>query len=90
VLQRAVLEKKKRPPSSSTFCAPVATLHTLIVQSSLPETNVSASTYSTFVTDLLKNKFFSVSSGPQSKDDLYKARNKSKYVFSLLTLKKEN
>ena len=48
------LEKAKLPPSSSSFRAPVATLHTLIVPSSLPETNVSASTYSSCVTDLLK------------------------------------
>ena len=49
------LEKTKVPPSSSSFCAPVATIHTLIVPSALPETNVSASTYSSLVTDLLKN-----------------------------------
>ncbi len=47
-------EKSKLPPSSSSFCAPVATLQTLIVPSSLLESNVSASTYSTLVTELLK------------------------------------
>ena len=47
-------EKVKLPPSSSSFCAPVATLQTLIVPSLLPETNVSSSTYSSLVTELLK------------------------------------
>ena len=46
------LEKAKLP-SSSSFCAPVPTLHTLIVPSSLPESNVSVSTYSSLVTELL-------------------------------------
>jgi hypothetical protein len=49
------LEKAKLPSSSSSFCAPVATLQTLIVPSSLLETNVSASTYSSFVTDVLQS-----------------------------------
>ena len=49
------LEKAKLPPSTSSFCAPVTTLQTLTVTSnSLLETNVSASTYSSFVTDVLK------------------------------------
>ena len=48
------LEKAKLPRSSSSFCTPVSTLQTLIVLSSLLETNVSASTYLSFVTDVLK------------------------------------
>ena len=48
------LEKAKLPPSSFPFGAPVATLQTLIVPSSLQETNVFASTYSSLVTELLK------------------------------------
>ena len=48
------LEKAKLLPSSSSFCVPVATLQTLIVSSSLLESNVSASTYSSLVTDLLE------------------------------------
>ncbi len=47
------LEKAKLPPSNSSFCVPVS-LQTLIVPSSLPETNVSVSTYSSLVTDFLK------------------------------------
>jgi hypothetical protein len=48
------LEKAKLPGSSSSVGAPVATLQTLIVPSLLLESNVLASTYSSFVTGLLK------------------------------------
>ncbi len=48
------LEKAKLPPSSCSFGVPVSTLQDLIVPSSLLETNVSASTYSSFVTEPLK------------------------------------
>ena len=48
------LEKATLPRSSSPLGAPVSTLQTLIVPSSLLETNVFASTYSSFVTELLK------------------------------------
>ncbi len=49
------LEKARLPRWSSSVCAPVSTPKTPTLPSSLPETNVSASTYSSFVTDPLKN-----------------------------------
>jgi hypothetical protein len=83
------LEKTKLPPSSSSFCAPVATLHTLIVPSSFPETNVSASTYSTFVTELLKNSSELV---PVPNPNMIYIKHEARVstYLVLLTLKKKN
>ncbi len=81
------LEKTKLPRSSSPFGAPVSTLQTLIVPSSLLETNVFSSTYSSLVTLLLKNSSELVPvPNPKMSYIKHEARVS---VLSLLTLEKK-